>query len=33
MRCWQLDSLLPTAVRGGTESLKGSHRIGAGEIC
>jgi hypothetical protein len=25
-------SVLPTAVRGGAESLKGSHRIGDGKI-
>ncbi len=30
MRCWQLGSLLLTAVRGGAESLKGSHRMGDG---
>ncbi len=28
MRYWQLESLLPIAVRDGADSLKGSHRMG-----
>ncbi len=30
--CWEFVSESPTAVRGGSESLKGSHRMGDGRI-
>ncbi len=29
---WEFDSELPIAVRGGAESLKGSHKMGDGRI-